>query len=414
LVLEAYNIGNVESTSMAVAALEHFADKHINANMLRAFIHARKFTSSDKDKGYKFPNKKTLQDAENGEDCLILQAFNLRQEPIKLALSEFQVGGNSAAADAPTTDGGSSLDEIIQHYVGSKDINNYYFTITTAWLANLARAFPSLYKRQVNKVLSNINMEELQQQCNILFKALWNRLCIHILKSDKPHHYCWDFTRINLSRMCAYMVFGGYISKNLAIDAKHLDRQLLCNHDKMEMLVDLTYVKVNDDSNFSSGVYNTYHKRDEHDYVGIRSGQTRSLMHSRTDTHHTNSKLTTKESMKSKFYTSYPSKTSPKLKTLTNVEGYFEDLVFTLLVGYDGKSAEAHAITLDHDDGGLFVWTTAVKNSLKYITTEAEKIARMQLLINYAFEVVSELMLSPSWDISGSAGFEKLLNNNKT
>jgi len=374
LVLQAYLIdGNIESTSVAVAALQHFADKGINANMLKAFIHARKFASSEKDKGYKFPNKKTLQDAENGEDCLILQAFNLRKVPIKLVLSEFLIGADSADAEAPTTVGGSTLDEIIRYYVGGKDINNYYFTITTEWLATLARAFPSLKKRQANKVLSEINMEELQQQSNILFNALWNRFSIHLLKSDKPDHYCWEFTRINLSRLCAFMVFGGYITKNFAIDAKHMERQLLCGHDKMEMLVNLNYEKVNEESNFSSGVYNTYHKRDEHDYVGVRSGQSQCMMHTRTDTHHSCSKLTTNASMESKFYTSYPSKSSTKLATLKNIEGYFEDLVFTLLVGYDGKSAEAHPITSDPAEGGLFIWTTAVKNSLKYITTEAEK-----------------------------------------
>jgi len=79
-------------------------------------------------------------------------------------------------------------------------------------------------------------------------------------------------------------------------------------------------------------------------------------------------------------------------------------------MGYDSSnSTTTELITSDPNEGGLFIWTTAVKNSLKQIKEDKDKVARQQLLINYAYELVSELMLDPSKNISESKGFEKVM-----
>jgi hypothetical protein len=80
-----YNSNNCNRTlitNIGDCKIEAFDEP--NNDELQAFIHVRKFESTriPRSSRWKYPNKKTVQFAKNGEHCLILLAFELREEPV--------------------------------------------------------------------------------------------------------------------------------------------------------------------------------------------------------------------------------------------------------------------------------------------------------------------------------------------
>jgi len=277
----------------------------------------------------------------------------------------------------------------------------------------MGRAFKSLQYRQVNKVVADINLEELQLQCDLLHAGLWNRFHIHALTSSDPHHYVWNFVKYNMARFCAHMAFAGYIINNLQLHAKNSTKQLLCHPDKMLLLMDKDCEMMNDKNGMDGGTYIVYYV-DEHGVCHpIRSGQTEKPHHERIETHKKCSMLTSKQSLESKFYRTYPSKQSTQLESLDGFEGHFEDLKFTCLSGIDSKCTDAGEI-IEYEEQGLFVWTPAVKKALSRIKSDADKKTKQFLVIHYHYKVLAEMMLAPSNIVSESKGFEKLMIHHKT
>ena len=138
ILLNNYNTdGNVETTDVGVVdKLEHFVDKDIKVEHLKAFIHCRNFPTPSIPKGKGHPKKGNLEFAKAGGDCLITRAFEARAKPIILAVSEF-VNVNDILTSIPTA-------PVLQQLVSGMRMEDHGFTIDRPWLESMERAFTSL------------------------------------------------------------------------------------------------------------------------------------------------------------------------------------------------------------------------------------------------------------------------------
>lgn len=139
----------------------------------------------------------------------------------------------------------------------------------------------------------------------------------------------------------------------------------------------------------------------------IRSGKvygTSANFGTRHSAHEKGARLDTSESQASKFYMSYPSRTSAAVTTGIR-KGYFEDL--KLYVGSGFSKTFTSSLVKDVAEGGILHWD---KDAMRL----AAKVPRPQLsleekqleMVAYFLEVVDDLMIEPRYNVSQSSSFE--------
>ena len=118
--------------------------------------------------------------------------------------------------------------------------------------------------------------------------------------------------------------------------------------------------------------------------------------------HEKGAKLLDETSLQSKFYRSYPSK-DVQIDVSKCRLGDFEDLVAYCGIGFDGSNSESVEKLLD-----LFDWGDARMQQhlsrLKWRNFPETK--KKMCMLAYLFELVYDLCVAPSHNISRSPGFE--------
>ena len=137
----------------------------------------------------------------------------------------------------------------------------------------------------------------------------------------------------------------------------------------------------------------------------IRSGKVYGVsanFGTRHSAHQVGARLETSESQSSKFYMSFPSRTS--LAVTTGVrKGYFEDL--KLYVGSGFSKTFTSSLLKDVEQGGILHWSKeAMRLAVKVPRPSFEE--KQLEMVAYFLEVVDDLMIEPRYNVSQSSSFE--------
>ena len=111
-----------------------------------------------------------------------------------------------------------------------------------------------------------------------------------------------------------------------------------------------------------------------------------------------------KWSQDSKFYMSFPSKTSTAVTTGVR-RGYFEDL--KLYVGSGFSKNNTSSLVKDEAEGGILHWSKDAMKVAAKVPRPSFTLEEKQLeMVAYFLEVVDDLMIELRYNVSQSSSFE--------
>lgn len=158
------------------------------------------------------------------------------------------------------------------------------------------------------------------------------------------------------------------------------------------------------------GAYLWY--KDMNNIVWIRSGKAvGSTFGARHGGHKNGSLLANASSLRSKFYTHYPSK-CVSLPDKGGQLGYFENLQQFVAIGYD-KLRKGNLL-VDVKNGGIFHLNAEINKKIEAVNFKGcNRLQTKQLhMLGYLWEISYDLCIAPAANISGNPGFEVLLGVN--
>ena len=210
-------------------------------------------------------------------------------------------------------------------------------------------------------------------------------------------HICWSWTAANLA--------AGAAIKVALLQAKPLEDLRCC--DELSSLWShrpADFIEVKGDNNRLVGSYLFYCPTAARI---IRSGKvfgSSANFGTRYSTHQVGSRLETSESQASKFYMSFPSRSSSAV-TAGVRKGYFEDL--KLYVGSGFSKNDASSLVKDVADGGILHWSKEAMQLAAKVPRPSFTLEEKQLeMVAYFLEVVDDLMIEPRYNVSQSSSFE--------
>ena len=236
-----------------------------------------------------------------------------------------------------------------------------------------------------------------------LHKILLTRLKAHtalrIADEKKRSSWCLEWAELNVSPVAAIMVAFGHVKVDIAVATANTT--LLASRDAC-------FVQAVNEISKAEGCY--LHK-DSESGLWIRSGKVvgearnfgiRNAEHARA------SQLLTAKDKASLFYVSYPSESS-EVTTGMARRGYFGHLGLFVGIGFLRSDFEAvKVICSDDPTVGLLNWPKGALERIGAVkfagcSTLEEKQLHMA---GYLFELVYDLMISPTDNVSRSPGFE--------
>lgn len=110
--------------------------------------------------------------------------------------------------------------------------------------------------------------------------------------------------------------------------------------------------------------------------------------------------------IRSTFYGKYPAKCGGhNNKDVLN--GYFDDLVQYVAMGFN---KEKGVDNITKEDGGIFVWSDRTLKMLEKTKMNGYSLEGKKLvLVSYLFEIYYDLLISPTNNVSKSAGLERFI-----
>jgi len=114
----------------------------------------------------------------------------------------------------------------------------------------------------------------------------------------------------------------------------------------------------------------------------------------------------TLEAMKSCFYSKYPKRNgghgNNKLRN-----AYFDDIVQYVAMGFNKDNGVDN---IAKEEGGIFVWSVRTLKMLERTKMNGYSMESKKLvLVAYLFELYYDLLIAPSFNVSGSAGLERFI-----
>jgi hypothetical protein len=239
---------------------------------------------------------------------------------------------------------------------------------------------------------------------NKLALLLNQRLRVHISKRapGKENHWVWRWVNLNIAPMAALVVSFGLTKKNIA-----------CASEGSSLLTSnpCAYVSASGLLGKHEGAY-LYFNSDEN--LAIRSGkvvgQTRNF-ETRHMEHLGAAKLVTSQSRGSKFYICYPSHDAKDISREVQ-RGFFEDLALCVGIGFSRTNTDAISALCSSDTPeSILMWNKFTRDKVKAIKFPGcSSVYDKQLhMAGYLFELILDLMISPSANVSESPGFESCL-----
>jgi hypothetical protein len=366
--------------------------------LLKAFIHCRLFTTSTKDKTYRWAKRGCTDDALRGRPSLVLEAFMTRSQVVRLSL--LPIVNDDAPAQPSRTEEVPRLS--VNCIVGvGEDMEYLRHEVTDEWIRLAADTFEGID--------DTWDLEEVKRQSAGLFTCLKKKMRRFNgqLQSGKDH-WVWSYSRRNLSRVCTLLVLLRWIRDDVLRFEGNYMTSLLTNPDrKVHRLLYDDNDGLTAYSKEVSGVYVFYSTENT---AFIRSGKSQRVFHARLREHEQASHLTTVASRKNKFYTSYPSKDTD-IARHGNRMGYFENLEAYSLLGMRTENIDDDVLNEDGD--GLFNWSGGVQQSLRYISHKVYRKEQKIAIVQYLVEHVVELCMAQHDVVSESKGYEKYIKGDE-
>jgi hypothetical protein len=365
--------------------------------LLKAFIHARRFTGSSPDRGWKWPNKNKPKVI--GGDTLVQLAYECRTGQLKLketTVEEVVVQEQVAAAPDPTVE-----------TLGNADDDGpppSFFLLDRNWVEQV----------HVNCVGGSfVEMESvddaMKTRADLLAKLIRQRLANHKsekVDANKQSHFTLGWFSDNVSRVAAIAVLANHVrAEPDTIDGN------ACLLQYPTQGVDNKFLVIVNDLLKAEGCY-LYYDKIEHEWR--RSGKVSDRgFGDRHKDHWKNAKNSgsSTAAKQSKLYTEYPSKESNLVRLGGESgekcwKGYFEDLVLYCGIGFDRSRTVSGLIETD-EGKGIFSWDKTVIDCLAGSTKLGDTMSDRQLcMVAYLLELGYDLMISPKFNLSRMPGFE--------
>lgn len=401
------------------ATLDMFADRRCTVALLKAFCVVRTRTHL-KDQGQiKLPTQRgNLIKAQAGDACLLLTAFGLRSQKIRL-----QPPKGSASRMGASTHKDAQVTQSDEHYLWQQPKSNimssqlleddeWIYSVSLTLYCNVADSTYSVSRvemdDEVTMPASMRRVERPQGAADLLTEHCWQRLpkmlarrLIH--RQDKLEHDVWKWVALCVPHVCGMIVRAGHSLPYQDLQCAKIDDSLLSADTSK-------FIPVEADSGYAQlqGCYLYYH---ESKFKWVRSGKVCGLSTfiRRHEEHTSNSKAPSIDPRSSHFYQQYPHPQSPDAQKETRA-GVFTDLRQYVGIGFNRQDAEL--LTLDRAQGGVLEWPANIIDMVNKSglgprgATLAEKKLEMAA---YLFELVYDLMIADRDNVSGNPGFEALI-----
>jgi hypothetical protein len=376
------------TTWMREATVGHFAK--VNAPLLKAFIGVRANDAAKPPRGG-YPGKLKEVDAVPGANTLIRLAYDARATDPKMKRLPPKAAPTAPVLPSPTV---RSLDDPA---TAGRKASECLGSDEWCGLADSVLN-PNAPPRNA--------AADASSRSDLLQAKLRARLPAHIrarVKDPaKQDHLIWDWAARNLGAAAAVVERLGHSKADL--EAACDGRSLLAKVGAFET--------VGAGNAHLSGAYLHYDTEEGHFIRAgkvVRFNDDPMVMGKRGQEHAVNSKLDKATDMDSVFYTSYPAKSVSSARPLGRKRlGYSDNLTHHVAVSFDPHDqTTVDALTT----GNLLEWPDDVvefvaKLNIAGCTSTADKQLHM---VGYLFELVYDLALSRSANISRSPGFESAL-----
>mmetsp|Transcript_43463 Transcript_43463/g.73934 ORF Transcript_43463/g.73934 Transcript_43463/m.73934 type:complete len:596 (-) Transcript_43463:239-2026(-) len=367
----------------------------LNAAELRALVHVRLFDSSTVNwlltPFKKWPNKGKPDDAEPN---LISWAHGLRTADLVL-VAEALAPAAAAAEPAPLAPLVVTAVTGMTAFAGDQPS---VLLRNPTWVATL---FSSLHGSSEDFVCSPTTAD--CARADLLVKLLLSRLETHKTTrvSDASKRKSWVFGEVvvpNLAAVAAAAVAYGHIKEDLEVATA--DTTLLSSREA-------AFVLACGDMAVAEGCY--VHKDGDTGRF-VRSGKVVGENRNfglRNKEHAHCSLLLSASNLESRFYTSYPAK-STEVKTGAARRGFFGNLGQYVGLGFTRSNTEAVEALCTSDENGLLSWSASALTRVAAVNFPGSLTLKEKQLhmVGYLFELAYDLMISPRENVSRSPGFE--------
>jgi hypothetical protein len=371
--------------SLELATIDLFAKP--TSPLLKAFYEVRK---GKPEAGW--PNKGQAKDAQNGSVNLILLAFGCRCDSVVEATVAPELVETAAEEIVPVP--------FETFEAAPMNLATCRFVVTDQWIEKCKLAFNP--EQMVH--FADHSAATLQSHVDTLVKILWSRLLRHInyrVHESKRGSWVWNFVKENLGPVAAMMILVGHVQSHLLGIVNHSHVCLLRNPVGGGNMIPLTGEN-GSRTNAAKSLQGCYLHFDVEKGIWIRSGKaTGQPFDDRLRQHDKGAKLRDEVSLKSKFYSHYPSKEA-QIDTSTTRFGYYEDLGI-----YCGLCFVESELLTNHDEGSIFKWSSNSLKRLGKLSWNGAKAQKKRVhMVGYLVELVYDLSIARAHNISGSPGFE--------
>ena len=373
--------------------------KQATAPQLKAFIHVRKYDTYARPVGSeKWPNKGSLEDAEADPpvNCLLTQANNVKELPIKLMARSQQRTTNANEIDSPDeTSQVHHQADVWTVYTNTHDEFGIASDILKSdnFLSDINLCFNSTGNISVATEINS----EMANLADTLQARLIARLAVHVqqrLPPTKHNHWCLLWFKKNIPIVSATMVVLNHVKFDLTC--------LGGNDCLLSIQNNFRFA-----SNSEGDLEGCYLYFDRNQSVWVRSGKVTGRSFT---TRHDEHKKASKNEHESQFYAWFPSNDGSGLTSNIERRGWFENLDQNVAVGIDRTvDGVMRLLTADRDtEQGFLRFENEFKNKIEKVSFNgARNIQDKQMhMVAYLFELAYDIALGSTNNASTSPGFE--------
>ena len=395
------DIGN---PTLASCRIEHFIN--IKRDDLIVFLMCRDLSITSKSQ---CPKRGKKQEALDGvKNILYTMAFDQRTKPIVLGdnLDELRARQLNGGGTDSVDDGQSEDVSQIEHTTIPVSIVPSFHVMKSSellsnsnWVDTIKTIFDP--KSKLNLVEPS---EEQKKKSDLLLDILKIRFTSHVQERiadrTKWNHWSLQWSVKNLPVVAAYMILFEHEKKDLTCIE---ERSSLLNRNQ-------NFLRPEVDTEVCEGCYIYFDTNKE---IFIRSGKVTGKDRGFVSRHKEHKRAAESNSVlvaDSKFYRSYPAKTSLRSGSV-NRKGYFDNIIQLVAAGFDSTcTISSSKLSTDIKEGGVFALTEDDKERVKKVKfsnrTDIEKILE---LVAYQFELGYDLAIGSDENVSSNPGFEKCL-----
>lgn len=380
------------------ATIDDLKDSKVLADGLRALVHVRSFKSSKCE--IKLPGKGTVDEAKAGTENLFSMVHRLKARPIVIRAPApptpvvvpppVPPTERTIAADGGGGTGGG----------GGGGGGGGSGKPASDWVAN-SRWVSLMLKSTTGAVPDAAVTADTAGQADVVARLLEGRLVKHIQSRarDTEHHYVWEWVRDNIARVAAWLAVSGLVNPRVKMMS-----QTTC------MLRADQLIRVNATNGQLEGCYIHVDKVTlEVPRTGKVVRKTGGGALSRNTEHAAKAMLLTAADVDKPIYTGYPQRSALNVVP-EKQRGWWDELEQCVGLFFDrSDTAAVKALCDTNASRGLLSWRPIHMQRIRLINFKGahDKVQDKQLhMVGYLFELIFDLMLAPSINLSQSPGFE--------